>query len=164
MPVAVTLKFAVVRIVLTAALGYLFAFPMRPLIVSLITRVLHLPLPAIPNAEVMMGGVGLTASAGLAGWVEFLLLRGAMTRRVGAVQLEKAYLVKLWIAAIVAGLGSRFLAKYLVALIVPHIPILPHIIAGGLIAGIFGLIYFASGVIFRVPEARATLRRIPGLR
>lgn len=158
------LKFAVVRIILTAALGYLFAFPLRPLIVSFVTRVVHLPLPAIPNAEVMMGGVGLTASAGLAGWVEFLLLRGAMTRRVGAVHLEKSYLVKLWIAAVVAGLGARFLAKYFVSLIVPHIPILPHIIAGGIIAGIFGLIYFATGVILSVPESRATLRRIPGLR
>ena len=58
------LRFAVLRVALTIGLGYLFA----------------LPLPRALGVEPRWGAAGLTASAGIAGWVEFLLLRRALNR------------------------------------------------------------------------------------
>jgi putative peptidoglycan lipid II flippase len=127
--------------------------------------VLKLPLPAIPNAEMMMGGVGLTASAGIAGWIEFLLLRGAMVRRVGPVKVERSYLLRLWLSAGLAAVIARVFARYALPQVISHLPVLSHVIGGALVAGIFGVIYFTSGLMLGVPEARATLGRvIPQLR
>ncbi|HET6762001.1 MAG TPA: murein biosynthesis integral membrane protein MurJ, partial [Gemmatimonadaceae bacterium] len=53
------LRYAVVRVILTTALGYFFA----------------LVLPPMLGLDRKLGVAGLTASAGLAGWVEFYLLR-----------------------------------------------------------------------------------------
>src|SRR4029079_14241308 len=61
------LRFAVVRVLLTTVLGYL----------------LSLPLPDALGVPRQWGAVGLTASAGLAGWVEFALLRRGLNRRIG---------------------------------------------------------------------------------
>ena len=60
------LNFAVLRVVLTLGLGYLCA----------------LPLPRLLGLDQRWGTAGLTASAGIAGWLEFLLLRAAMHKRM----------------------------------------------------------------------------------
>src|SRR5205085_10092295 len=77
------LRYAVVRVVLTTALGYLFA----------------LPLPQALSIRPQWGAVGLTASAGLAGWVEFVLLRRSLNRRIGWTGLPFSYVSKLWVSA-----------------------------------------------------------------
>src|SRR5439155_11924089 len=51
------LRFALLRVALTTALGYLFA----------------LPLPRALGIDAHWGAAGLAASAGIAGWIEFLL-------------------------------------------------------------------------------------------
>ena len=84
------LKFAVIRVTLTFGLGYLCA----------------LPLPRLLHLDARWGTAGLTLSAGIAGWVEFLLLRRAMSRRIGAVPSNAGRIVKLWgIAVLAAALG-----------------------------------------------------------
>jgi putative peptidoglycan lipid II flippase len=80
------LKFATVRVALTIVLGYLFA----------------LPLPPMLGLERKWGVAGLTLSAGIAGWIEFGLLRRSLARRIGAVSYSIARIVKLWIAALAA--------------------------------------------------------------
>jgi putative peptidoglycan lipid II flippase len=46
---------------------------------------------------------GLTASAGLAGWVEFYLLRRAIAPRIGETGIRAGYVASLWaIAALCA--------------------------------------------------------------
>lgn len=150
------LRFAIVRIVLTAVLGLLFAFPLRPLLIQ-VFALAHLPLPQIPNAALMMGAVGLTASAGLAGWVEFLLLRGALARRIGNLQKEQSFLIKAWGAALAAGLGARF-----VSIIVrgADVKLLHHpIVFGAFVAGVFGVIYLALTMAIGLPQSRALIRR-----
>ncbi len=82
------LRFAVLRVFLTTALGYLCA----------------IPLPGWLGIEPRWGAAGLTASAGLAAWVEFHLLRASLNRRIGNTGLAPSYLVRLWVAALVAGL------------------------------------------------------------
>ncbi len=61
------LRYAIVRVALTTLLGYLFA----------------IPLPRLLGISQAWGAAGLTASAGLAGWVEMLLLRRGLNRRIG---------------------------------------------------------------------------------
>src|SRR4029079_19029183 len=72
------LRCAAVRVALTTGLGWVAALVLPP--------PLRLDRP--------WGAAGLTASAGLAGWVEFLLLARALGRRIGPVHLPPALLLR----------------------------------------------------------------------
>src|SRR5262249_33211482 len=89
------LRFAIVPVALTTALGCLFALPAGA------------PLgPKLLGLDPRWGVAGLTASAGFAAWIEFLLLRHGMNQRIGHVEMSLAYFAKLWgSAALAAGLG-----------------------------------------------------------
>jgi putative peptidoglycan lipid II flippase len=80
------LRFAVVRVALTTILGYLAAFPLIRLV----------------GADPKWGGAGLTASAGISGWIEFLLLRRALAKRVGQAVPPAMFLTRLWASALAA--------------------------------------------------------------
>ncbi|HEX4064403.1 MAG TPA: murein biosynthesis integral membrane protein MurJ [Acidobacteriaceae bacterium] len=80
------LKFAVMRVTLTLGLGYVFA----------------LPLPRMLGLDQRWGTAGLTFSAGLAGWLEFLLLRNAMNGRIGALPSGAWRIARLWLVALAA--------------------------------------------------------------
>jgi putative peptidoglycan lipid II flippase len=87
------LRFALVRVALTLCLGYLFA----------------LPLPRALGIDHNWGVAGLTASAGLAGWVEFVLLRRGLQARIGHVAFSASRVGKLWAAALTAAALSLLL-------------------------------------------------------
>lgn len=80
------LKFAVVRVALTTVLGYLCA----------------IPLPQLLGIDHKWGAAGLTASAGVSGWIEFLLLRQTLSKRIGTPHMGVAWMARLWISAILA--------------------------------------------------------------
>jgi putative peptidoglycan lipid II flippase len=80
------LRYALVRVTLTLVLGYLCA----------------LPLPVALGIDRNWGVAGLTASAGVAGWVEFVLLRRGLQRRIGHVDFGGLRVAKLWAAALAA--------------------------------------------------------------
>jgi putative peptidoglycan lipid II flippase len=84
------LKFAVMRVALTLGLGYVCA----------------LPLPRLLGLDQRWGTAGLTVSAGIAGWLEFLLLRRALHGRIGAVASGAGRIARLWLVAIVAAAAS----------------------------------------------------------
>jgi putative peptidoglycan lipid II flippase len=130
------LRFALVRVSLTTVLGYLFA----------------LPLPRALGIDPGWGAAGLTASAGLAGWIEMLLLRRAMRARIGSTGMPGTFLVTLWIAAIAgAALG------WLVKLTLP--PVHPIVEAAAVLAP-YGVIYFGVTLVLGLPEATGTVRRV----
>ena len=84
------LRYAIVRIALTAALGFVSARY----------------VPGWLGIDPKWGIAGLTASAGVSGWIEFLLLRRGLSRRIGNVSVGVGYLTRLWGAALVAsGVG-----------------------------------------------------------
>lgn len=145
------LRFAVIRVLITGILGYLFAIPLRPLLVSALTA-LHVPLPAISGGTKSLGAIALTATAGIAGWVEYLLLRGALQKRIGAIHSDSKYALKLWIAAIVAGVAAACADR----MFVRGFPIIVEAIVA---CGIFGLLYFAIGAALGVTEVRAFVGR-----
>lgn len=129
------LNYAIVRVVLTSILGYLFA----------------IPLPALLGIDAHWGGAGLTVSFGVAGWVEFALLRRGMNRRIGETGPPASMMAKVWGSAALAG-AAAFGLKYVLW---SHRPIPTAIID----LGVFGLVYGAATYALRVPEARSILRR-----
>jgi putative peptidoglycan lipid II flippase len=130
------LRFAVLRVALTIALGYLCAFPLRRWI----------------GLDPQWGAAGLTASAGVAGWVEFTLLRGTLNRRIGPTGLPVALALRLWAAAAVGAAGAWSIKS---AIGLSH-----SIRAGLLILGVYGVLYFAVTYALQVEECAGTLRRL----
>ena len=107
------LKFAVLRVALTLGLGYICA----------------LPLPRLLGIDQRWGTAGLTLSAGIAGWLEFLLLRRALHRRVGAVPAAGKRIALLSAVAIlsaVIGYGLKLLLPFHAALIIGPCVLIPY--------------------------------------
>ncbi len=130
------LQYAIVRVTLTTILGYLFA----------------LPLPRLLEIDPKWGVAGLTASAGIAGWIEFALLRRSLNRRIGRTGLSAPYVIKLWIAALLAAdIGWTF--KLLLGDIHP-IPL------AALVLGGYGVAYFAVAYFLELSESRAVFQKI----
>jgi putative peptidoglycan lipid II flippase len=128
------LRFAVVRVVLTTALGALCAFP----------------LPHWLGVDARWGMAGLTASAGIAGWVEFTLLRRTLNRRIGTTGLPALLVLRLWGAAAIAAAAAFALTR-----ITPHTRLLSILV---LIA--YGSLYLAITAALGVGEAAAMWRRV----
>jgi putative peptidoglycan lipid II flippase len=84
------LRFAIVRVALTTVLGYCAAFP----------------LPVLLGVDSKWGAAGLTASAGVSGWIEFLLLRRSLGGRIGSDPVGTAFLMRLWVSAIIAAAAT----------------------------------------------------------
>jgi putative peptidoglycan lipid II flippase len=125
-----------VRVTITTVLGYLFA----------------LPLPRLLGIDASWGAAGLTASAGMAGWVEMLLLRSRLRRRVGECGMPASYLASLWGAAIVAA-GVAWAVK----LVLP--PVHP-VVQGAAVLGPYGVAYFGATLLLQIPEASDAVRRV----
>jgi putative peptidoglycan lipid II flippase len=153
------LRFAMLRVALTGSLGWIFAIPLRPLLIDAM-QFAHVPLPMIQGSTRPLGAIALTATAGVAGWLEFALLRRALARRMGPLPLSRAYLAKLWASAIAAGVVGALFYAFITPRLAPYLPrILPHIRDGLIVCGVFGVIYFSVAILLGVPEARATLGR-----
>jgi putative peptidoglycan lipid II flippase len=129
------LRFAVVRVVVTTGLGYFCAIPLPPMI----------------GLDPKWGAAGLTASAGVAGWIEFALLRRKLNQRLGRTGLAIGYVAKLWSAAI-GGAVVGWAIK--IAIGERH----PAIVAA-LVLVPYGLTYFGLASLFKVPEANDVVRR-----
>jgi putative peptidoglycan lipid II flippase len=130
------LRYAVVRVVLTTALGYFFA--------------LH--LPGMLGIQERWGAAGLTASYGIAAWVEFLLLRRAMARRIGTIESPVAYFARLWISAALAATLAWAI----------RIAFHPRnaIVAALVILVPYGLAYLGLTAILGVEQTRMLWRRL----
>jgi putative peptidoglycan lipid II flippase len=89
------LRFAIVRIALTTVLGFLCARG----------------IPVWLGVDARWGIAGLTASAGVSGWVEFTLLRRSLTGKIGMEPVGVAYQARLWLSALAGAAvawGIRF--------------------------------------------------------
>lgn len=140
------LRFAVVRVVLTTLLGYFFA----------------LVLPGLLGLDRRLGAAGLTASAGLAGWVEFLLLRRRLEERIGRTRFVAARMARLWTAAIGAA-ALPWIYKIAMDWGTPVFsthqdPIRSKLIALVLLA-LYGVTYIALTAAFRIPESSVVINR-----
>src|SRR2546423_2243068 len=129
------LKFAVVRVALTTGLGYLCAIPLPPLL----------------GLEPKWGAAGLTASAGVAGWVEFVLLRRSLNKRIGRTGLSFDLVMKLWsgaVAGAVVGWGLKLIVGHRHPIIVAALVLVPY-----------GLCYFGITALLRIDESKVVFKR-----
>ncbi|HET9623099.1 MAG TPA: murein biosynthesis integral membrane protein MurJ, partial [Kofleriaceae bacterium] len=132
------LRAALVRVAFTAVLGWVFALPVRDAL----------------GYSATWGAFGLTASAGFAAWIEFLLLRRALAARIGAVPVPVGLGFATLAAAIAAG-GLGYAAGELARSLGLRTPI-----ASIAAIAVFGAAYLAITALARIPEAAAFTRRL----
>ena len=130
------LRFACIRVVLTIVFGYLFA----------------LPLPRLLGVPQDWGIAGLTASAGIAGWVEFHLLRRGLREKIGPTPLSPDFLSRLWSMAFVsAALGYSL--KHLIGTNHPWA-------SAAVVLPVYGLAYFGGTYYWGIAESRMVIDSI----
>ncbi len=130
------LRFALVRVGLTLALGYVAA----------------VPLPRALGISPRWGTAGLTVTAGIAGWVEFYLLRRALNRRIGVTGIPAGAVARLWGAALAAaavGIGVKLMAHGA-----------PALVLAVLVCGSFGAVYLGATAALGEGESAALVRKL----
>jgi putative peptidoglycan lipid II flippase len=132
------LYFAIIRVVIATALAVLFAFY----------------VPGRLGIESKWGAVGLTASAGLAGWIEYAFLKAALRKKIGITKLGLLFQAKVWTAGLISAITACALGRYVV-------PEYLHIIIRAIIViGVYGVLYFGLSILFKVPHASTFLQKI----
>lgn len=130
------LRYAVIRVVLTTILGIVAA----------------LFVPTALDIGRQWGAAGLTASAGVAGWVEFVMLRATLNGRIGVTGLPRSLVARLWLSALVgAALGWAVKVT---------LPVKQPIVVAIGVLGVYGILYIAVALATGVPEARTALTRV----
>ena len=129
-------RFAVVRVSLTILLGYTFALPLR----------IALGLPP------RWGAAAITTASSLAAWVEFMLLRRAVGRRVGRTPIQPTRLAALWGAAALAAAAAWAVRIAL--------PFSGPLSAGTITIVVYGGVYFLAAAVFGIEDASAVARRL----
>ncbi len=129
------LKFAVIRIVVSAALGYALA----------------VPLPRVLGLDPRLGAAGLMLGGAVAAWLELALLRRAIAARIGAADLEFRHVGRLFMLAV----GGAVAAAAAKMLLTGAHPILVAAVA----LPLYGAIYLGGAYALGVREARALLSR-----
>ena len=129
------LRYAAVRVALTTVLGYLCA----------------IPLPRLLGVAPEWGAAGLTASAGISGWVEMLLLRATLNKRIGHTGLPVSYVAQLWGSAIAAATAAWAIKVAL--------PSLNPIVTALAVLGPYGIVFLTMTLALRIPEARTAVAR-----
>jgi putative peptidoglycan lipid II flippase len=130
------LRFAMVRVALTIVLGYLFA----------------IPLPLQLGIDPRWGAAGLTASAGMAGWVEFHLLRRGLLSRLGSTRIPVSFVARLW--------GSAFAATAAAWVVKLALEGRHPLVVALFSLGMYGIAYLAITATLRVPHAWRILGKV----
>lgn len=128
-------NFALFRVALNIVLGFVFA----------------LGIPYWTGIDERWGVLGLTAASGIAGWVEYFLLRSRMEQTIGRVRIPASRSFALWgsaLGAAAAGWGAKLLLDG------------AHTAWSAIgVLVVFGIVYLASTVALGVPAAKSLIRR-----
>jgi putative peptidoglycan lipid II flippase len=124
------LKYAVIRIVVSAALGFTLA----------------VPVPRALGLDPRLGAAGLMLGGAVAAWLELGLLRRGMNNRIGIAEIGARYVAMLFAMAAVAGAAGALVKLVLVGV---H----PIVLAAAALP-VYGIIYLGGTYVLGVPEAR----------
>jgi putative peptidoglycan lipid II flippase len=130
------LRFAALRVGLGMAAGALLA----------------LYGPPVLGIAARWGAAGITVASGLAGWVEYALLRSALRSRLGIRPRLTGFVLTLWASA-----GGAALVAWGIRILLARAH--PWITAG-VVLGTFGVAYIAITFLARIDEARALVGRV----
>ena len=134
---------ALVRLGLTFVTGWAVVFPLRTQL----------------DYSVNWAAFGLTATAGLAAWIEFALLRRWLSKRIGEVPVPTRLSLGLTAAALLAGTIAGAPTFWLL-----HHTAMPAWLRAAIAVPVFGAVYLGVCWRARVPEAEALLARVRRLR
>ena len=109
-------------------------------------------LPPLFGLAPRWGAAGLTASAGVAGWVEFILLRRTLNARIGHTGLPTKLMFTLWLSALCSALAAWVIKLKLGA---GHPIFLALIVLGS-----YGCLYFALTYLAGIEECRGTVAKV----
>jgi putative peptidoglycan lipid II flippase len=123
------LRYALVRLTFVTLLGWYCA----------------LRLPDLLGIARIWGAAGLTASAGVSGWIEFALLRRNFNRVIGGTGVPASHMLKLWAAALLAAAPAYLLKEY--------IPMARPLIRGLAVLPMYGGGFLLLALLFHVPIA-----------
>jgi len=151
------LVFAVIRVLLSAVLAY----------VSVRYG------PGWFGVPVEIGAVGITATTGFAAWLEYLLLRRALARRIGPTGIPARRLALFWASAGVAG-GLALLGKvWLTRMVGPApslarawgagvlpAPAMSPVLVAALLVPLFGGVYLGLTSLGGASQLRSVLARL----
>lgn len=151
------LAFASLRVVLSAVLAY----------VSVRYG------PGWFGVPVEIGAVGITATTGFAAWLEYLLLRRALARRIGSTGIPVRRLAWFWGSAVVAG-GLALLGKtWMTARVGPApavmrfwgwqvlpAPALSPVLVAAVLVPVFGGVYLGLTALGGVSQLRNVFSRL----
>lgn len=104
-------------------------------------------LPGILGTAKIYGTVGLMFASGLAGWLEYMLLKANLEKRIGPIKPATHIQKRSWFAALFSGLMA-FAGKILLSDL--HSPILIAVF----VLGLFGAAYFIISALLGVEEAK----------
>jgi putative peptidoglycan lipid II flippase len=124
-------KASLVRVAISASLGYLFALPLRDAL----------------GYSPAWGAFALTAASAASSWVENALLRHWLTQRIGAVPIPTRFILGATGAALLAGAAGFATATLLGDRIAPY--------TAAAAVPVFGAVYLGIMIVARVPETRA---------
>jgi putative peptidoglycan lipid II flippase len=130
------LRYALVHVGLATTVGYFLAIVLPP----------RLGIPSL------WGTVGLTTAASFGGWVELMLLRRGLNRRIGPTGLPTSLSVRLWAAALAAA-GVAWGIKL-------TLPPVHPIAAAALILTPFAVTFLGLSLLAGVSEARSLFARL----
>jgi putative peptidoglycan lipid II flippase len=145
-------RFALVRVVAAAILGFAFMVQFEPV------PELRVPAGIFGGARIgdqPLGAIGLALGSGLAAWIEWLLLRRALRRRIGPVGASASRVARMFAAA-----GAAAAAGWGVRTVLPE---LHPILVALLVFGIYGVVYFGVATLLRLEEVEGLQRRFGGL-
>lgn len=148
--------FASLRVLLTAGLAYWSA----------------VKLPNQLGIPQELGAIAITATTGFAAWIEFLLLRWQLGKRIGKTKISQQILIKLWGSALIATLsglmikiglvhhyGPQFAEKEWGAEWLP-MPLLSPVLTACTVLIPVGFIYLALSSYLKIPEAQSLVKKL----
>jgi putative peptidoglycan lipid II flippase len=134
------LRYALIHVGLATVLGYFAAIVLPPIL-------------GIPSR---WGTVGLTASASVASWIEFILLRRALNRQLGESGLSISLAARLAVAAAI-GAATAWTIKLAV-------PVDQPIALAALVLIPYCVVFVGLTMALGVPEARSAMSLLRGRR
>jgi putative peptidoglycan lipid II flippase len=141
-------KIAGLRVATSALLGAALMITLEPVTLAGTTFGGWRPLTVLGNP---VGVAGLAAGAGVAAWLEWVLLRRALGRRIGDASAA-GVLLKLMTSAALAAVAARGLVMVL--------PPLGNVLLAAVVLAVFGVIYFGLATLLGVGEVRTVVARL----
>jgi putative peptidoglycan lipid II flippase len=145
-------RVALVRVVVALVAGTVLMVQFEPI------TVLGVAIPAgafasFDAAGAPLGPLGLAVGASLGAWVEWALLKRALSAQLGRTGAGAGPLVRMFVAAAVAAAGAYALGRWLEGV---H-----ALLEAAAVAAAFGGVYLTAASALGLPQARGLVRWLP---